>query len=1542
MGAVRSRSVLLVAMTGCVAALLVALLIGSSSRAESSASPSSLRAAALAPPTGPDEVAARTEFSRSYRRDDGSTRTLISGVPLNYRDASGAWKPVDTTLRDDGSGGVRSSEAAVELALPRDLSDPVKVSEGSRWVSFALQGASAGAVVDAHGSSASYKGVLDGVDAEYVAQPRGVKETLTLVDRSAPSRLRFALDTSAGLTPSLREDGSLALRDGDGHTAFVLPAPTVQAADADRPTVQHVAFDLSADKSTLSIVVDEGWLAGAQFPVEVDPTVFDGAGVTACNLASGSLAGTSDCASGLLKVGFDGSHVQRAALRWGSLAANGIPVGAAINYAQLGLTFESMTNGSAHPQIDVAALGTTVSSGATWNTSNGAAAWPVAGGDVDATATQVQPLPWGANFLGNPGEPLGWDVSGVVQSWLRDPSTNHGVRIKAHDETVTNTMSFDSPTGAAQGPYLAIDWRSRPGNERDQTYESVAINDRSGMAVNVVAGSLNLPGADIHLRGVAGLDLDVARTYNTGDFADQHLSGSAWMTTVNGAALDLQTQFLSGGRTLYANGGAVYRFDRDTTADVTVGGVLMYGYDAASGIDATMQQNSTTGATTVTFRDGTVWTYSGGSFYGQVLTQIKDRHSNHIDLTYDSAWGSSGQALKKITDTYGRDLTVTRTLPSGTVTGMTDSSGRHWAWGVDAGDHYNLDSATDPDSKTASYTYYTSIPSVWDILKKVTDARGHDISLGYGGSSGASQGSATQLTSLTRAVDANSAHDIVWRWNYLPTAGVGHSCTSTDALGRTVETDPETHLTTYCYNKNGQVVETWDASTPARRVDTTYTASANVATFTGLAGTANPSLSTYSFASNGNATGASTKIDLTHTQSSTVKYCDDPLQPACSSSSYGQAKYLPTLATGSQGTNQAFAYNATGDLTDVTTSSGSDHQQLHYTSAGEVDWSKDGNLRQTTYGYTSHFLTSVTPPAPLAPQSFTADSLSRIRTATDGKGQTATITYDGEDRITRVDWSPSSKWMTFTYDNDGNLTQRADGTNTTTYGYDWANRRTSESFPSSRTNVYVYDRSSNLTSITDPDGVVSYTYDPANRLASVTSPKPASGTDTITYAYTDPAASTDPSKVTVTYPGAGGVTGIGLKQETTSDAAGNVLSTTILNSSGTPLKSRTYVHTTSSTTTSSLVQSVADEASNVTTYTHGAADRVTQAKTVNGATAVEQWDYLFDAAGNRTRRTRTVGAGSPVATSYAYNTANQLCWSVPGTTPGICSCPTTTTCTATPGGGTTYSYDANGQRTTGATYDALGRLSAFGANSLSYLSPGNGELVSYASTGYQNSMLGLSRQIPSSGSATDVIRDTGGAPVAQRVGTTNKQELFSDALGSTIAMADASANTLSRHYSYDPDGNPTTTGTGATTNLLFADGHQLNNVYHYGARYYDPATATWTQQDPLNQITSLTEANHYTYVGGNPIDGTDPTGLQGSPCAGNHPSPSARANNPAITDAYCAEYQRKAGSTVRWIRRVVNGVVYVVKVIIVANCEGGQCPGTGGGKNGEGRMPLDP
>lgn len=151
----------------------------------------------------------------------------------------------------------------------------------------------------------------------------------------------------------------------------------------------------------------------------------------------------------------------------------------------------------------------------------------------------------------------------------------------------------------------------------------------------------------------------------------------------------------------------------------------------------------------------------------------------------------------------------------------------------------------------------------------------------------------------------------------------------------------------------------------------------------------------------------------------------------------------------------------------------------------------------------------------------------------------------------------------------------------------------------------------------------SYTYDNANRLASVTSPKPGSGTSTISYTYTDPVASIDSSKVTIAFPG-------GLSQESTIDAAGNVISVKVLHGT-TVLKQRdySYLQTIAGTSTvSALIQSMTDEAANTTSYAYGAADRLAEAARVNATTPVDDWLYTYDAASNRTLRRHPVGTGS--------------------------------------------------------------------------------------------------------------------------------------------------------------------------------------------------------------------------------------------------------------------------------------------------------------------------
>ena len=60
----------------------------------------------------------------------------------------------------------------------------------------------------------------------------------------------------------------------------------------------------------------------------------------------------------------------------------------------------------------------------------------------------------------------------------------------------------------------------------------------------------------------------------------------------------------------------------------------------------------------------------------------------------------------------------------------------------------------------------------------------------------------------------------------------------------------------------------------------------------------------------------------------------------------------------------------------------------------------------------------------------------------------------------------------------------------------------------------------------------------------------------------------------------------------------------------------------------------------------------------------------------------------------------------------------------------------------------------------------------------------------------------------------------------------------------------------------FAGGqHTAHSLVHFGERYLDIETGRWTQPDPLDQTGDLREGNRYAYVGANPVNYIDPSGL---------------------------------------------------------------------------------
>ena len=101
----------------------------------------------------------------------------------------------------------------------------------------------------------------------------------------------------------------------------------------------------------------------------------------------------------------------------------------------------------------------------------------------------------------------------------------------------------------------------------------------------------------------------------------------------------------------------------------------------------------------------------------------------------------------------------------------------------------------------------------------------------------------------------------------------------------------------------------------------------------------------------------------------------------------------------------------------------------------------------------------------------------------------------------------------------------------------------------------------------------------------------------------------------------------------------------------------------------------------------------------------------------------------------------------------------------------------------------------------------------------------------------------------------DRRWLHADRQGSIIAVSNGSGQVST--YTYGPYGEPNDwsgprfryTGQAALPEF---------QAYHYKARVYDPVFGRFFQTDPIGQ---KDDPNLYAYVGGDPVNGSDPTGL---------------------------------------------------------------------------------
>lgn len=545
--------------------------------------------------------------------------------------------------------------------------------------------------------------------------------------------------------------------------------------------------------------------------------------------------------------------------------------------------------------------------------------------------------------------------------------------------------------------------------------------------------------------------------------------------------------------------------------------------------------------------------------------------------------------------------------------------------------------------------------------------------------------------------------------------------------------------------------------------------------------------------------------------------------------------------TDADGKKTTYVYDPANERT-ITTRADGTTVQTTYNSDGTVYQQIDGKGKVTTYKYD-----------PLARVKSTTDPVGRItllaydaagnrRTLTDPQGQVTTYGYDTDHELTSITYSDGKtpNVSNIKYDADGQRKSMTDGVSTSTWTWDSLHRMTQSNDGLGGAVTYGYDLADHLTSMLYPgqSTPVKRTYDPAGRLHTVTDW--FGNTTTL-----NPDADSNPG--TIVFP-----TGTNVTDTYTFDRADQLKGISDAEG-GTPFATFAYQRDNAGQVTKDTPTGVP---SATHTYGYSPLNQVCYDASPGAGTCASppkgSKPYTYDAADNLTQL--------PNGTVQAYDDANELCWTLPSASSNACSSP--------PAGATTYGYDKRGNRTsmtppsgspTTLSYDQANRLTAYGSDA-TYIYNGDGLRVKKVVSGTTYRMVWNQAQglplLMQDGTAAYIYGM--GGQLLERVSGNTVSYYHTDQLGSVRTMTDSSGNVLNT-YSYDTYGNVTgSTGTSPNT-FKFAGEYQDNEsgMYYLRARYYDPSTGQFISRDTLVAMTR----SAYAYVAGNPLNGTDPTGL---------------------------------------------------------------------------------
>ena len=282
-------------------------------------------------------------------------------------------------------------------------------------------------------------------------------------------------------------------------------------------------------------------------------------------------------------------------------------------------------------------------------------------------------------------------------------------------------------------------------------------------------------------------------------------------------------------------------------------------------------------------------------------------------------------------------------------------------------------------------------------------------------------------------------------------------------------------------------------------------------------------------------------------------------------------------------------------------------------------------------------------------------------------------------------------------------------------------------------------------------------------------------------------------------------------------------------------------------------------------YTYDALNRLTK-EVVDTSVSMGDFtnEYVLDLVGNRTEKIDTKEGQSPVTTTYSYNARDQLLSETDGSTTNNYGFDSNGSLTSQSGGGSsrTQNWDIRG-RLDGAIVDGVTTSYEYTPDGIRSSVTEDSSTTDYIIDGMTPS--GYAQVVEELDNGLSVVRYTYGSsldPISENRGGTDAAYLGDGHSGVRQAVDVSGAVLFVQRF--DAYGQSVAKGGTFQTSIGYR-GERFDATlgqYYLRARYYDPASGRFTGIDSsAGTYNDPLQAMRYGYVGGNPSNSMDPTGM---------------------------------------------------------------------------------